>query len=257
MKKLLGLLLLAPGMLAAQSSFDGTWLGKTDTAKFPQKPEQYVLDKSMYRCSTCVPKIDIKADGQDQRVAGSNYFNTRSVKVVDDHTVEFTDKKDGKTIYTETDTVSSDGNTLSQKFNDESEAQPVTGELTMKRVGKGPAGSHTLSGSWRAEKIDLSKTGLTVTYQATADGLKMSDLQGNSYDAKFDGKDYPINGDPGQTMVALKKVNANTIEATYKRNGKVVGVANTTVSSDGKTMHVVFQDKERNTTTEYDLEKQS
>jgi hypothetical protein len=168
----------------------------------------------------CVPKMDIKADGQDQKVAGSNYFNTRSVKVVDDHTVEFTDKKDGKTIYTETDTVSSDGNTLSQKFNDESEAQPVTGELTMKRVGKGPAGSHALSGSWRAEKIDLSKTGLTVTYQATADGLKMSSPQGESYDAKFDGKDYPINGDPGQTMVVLKKVNANTIEATYKRNGE-------------------------------------
>jgi hypothetical protein len=257
MKKLLALLLLAPGMLAAQSSFDGTWVGKTDTAKFPQKPDQYVLDKSMYRCSTCVPKIDIKADGQDQKVAGSNYFNTRTVKIVDDHTVEFTDKKDGKTVYTETDTVSSDGNTLSQKFNDESEAQPVTGELTMKRVSKGPADFHALSGSWRAEKIDLSKTGLTVTYQATADGLKMSSPQGESYDAKFDGKDYQINGDPGQTMVALKKIDSNTIEATLKRNGKVVGISHMSVSSDGKTIHVVFHNKENGNKTEYDLEKQS
>jgi hypothetical protein len=257
MKKLLALLLLAPGVLVAQSSFDGTWVGKTDTAKFPEKPEQYVLDKGMYRCSTCVPKIDIKADGQDQKVEGSNYFNSTSVKVVDDHTVEFTSKKDGKTMYTETDAVSSDGNTLSQKFSDQSMTQPVTGESTMKRVGKGPAGSHALSGSWRAEKIDVSKNGLTVTYQTTADGLKMSDPQGESYDAKFDGKDSPINGDPGQTMVALKKVNADTIEATYKRNGKVVGVANMTVSSDGKTMHVVFNDKERGTKIEYDLEKQS
>lgn len=74
----------------------------------------------------------------------------------------------------------------------------------MKRVAKGPAGSHALSGSWRGEKIDLSKSGLTVTYQTTTDGLKMSSLQGDSYDAKFDGKDYPINGDAGQTMVALK-----------------------------------------------------
>jgi hypothetical protein len=65
MKKLLALLLLAPGMLAAQTSFDGTWIAKTDTAKFPEKPEQYVLDKGMYHCSTCVPKMDIKADGQD------------------------------------------------------------------------------------------------------------------------------------------------------------------------------------------------
>jgi hypothetical protein len=34
-------------------------------------------------------------------------------------------------------------------------------------------------------------------------------------------------------------------------------VANMTVSSDGKTMHVVFNDKERGTKIEYDLEKQS
>jgi hypothetical protein len=53
--------------------------------------------------------MDIKADGQDQTVTGSNYFDTRSVKVADDHTVAITDKKGGKTIYTETDTVSSDG----------------------------------------------------------------------------------------------------------------------------------------------------
>jgi hypothetical protein len=257
MKKLLALLLLAPGVLMAQSSFNGTWLGKTDTAKFPEKPEQYVLDKGMYRCSTCIPKMDIKADGQDQKVAGSNYFNTRSVKVVDDHAVEFTDKKDGKTIYTETDTVSSDGNSLSQKFNDQSEAQPVTGELTMKRVGKGPAGSHALSGSWRAERIDLSTNGLTITYQATADGLKMSNPQGESYDAKFDGKDYPINGDPGQTMVSLKKIDKNTIEAMFKRNGKIVGVSHMSVSSDGKIMHVVFNNRENGNKTEYDLEKQS
>ncbi len=257
MKKLLALLLLAPGMLAAQSSFNGTWMGKTDTAKFPDKPESYMLDKGRYHCSTCVPKMDIKADGQDQKVGGSNYFNSRSVKVVDDHTVEFTDKKDGKTIYTETDTVSSDGNSLSQKFNDQSEAQPVTGELTLKRVGKGPAGSHALSGSWRAEKIDLSKNGLTTTYEATADGLRMSNPQGENYDAKFDGKDYPINGDPGQTMVALKKVDANTIEATYKRNGKVVGISHMSVSSDGKTIHVVFNNKETGNKTEYDMEKQS
>jgi len=257
MKKLLFLLLLVPGVLVAQSSFNGTWVGKTDSAKFPEKPDQYLLDKGMYRCSTCIPKIAIKADGQDQKVTGSNYFNTRSVKIVDDHTVEFTDKKDGKTIYTETDAVSSDGNGLSQKFNDQSEAQTVTGELTMKRVGKGPAGSHALSGSWRAEKIDLSKSGLTVTYEATADGLKMSSLQGDSYDAKFDGKDYPINGDPGQTMIALKKIDANTIEATFKRNGKVVGVSHMSVSSDGKTIHVVFNNKENGNKTEYDLEKQS
>src|SRR5258708_32552825 len=97
MKKLFALLLLAPGMLAAQGSFDGTGLGKTDTAKLPNKPEHYVLDKGRYSCSTCVPKIDIKADGQDPKVAGANYYNTGSVKDVDDPAVEITARKDGKT----------------------------------------------------------------------------------------------------------------------------------------------------------------
>lgn len=254
--KVVTLLIFAPGLLLAQSSFDGTWMGKTDSAKFPKKPDHYMLDKGMYRCSTCIPKIDIKADGQDQKVTGSNYFDTRSVKVVDDHAIEITDKKDGKTIYTETDSVSPDGNHLTQKFNDQSEAQPVTGEVMMIRVGKGPAGAHALSGAWRTEKVDVSSNGLTVTYQTTADGLKMSNPQGEKFEAKFDGKDYPIEGDPGHTMVALKKVSANSIEATYKRNGKVVGISHMTVSSNGK-MHVVFDNKENNTTLEYDMEKQS
>ncbi len=56
------------------------------------------------------------------------------------------------------------------------------------------------------EKVDnISSNGLTVTYQGTENGLKMSDQNGNSYDAKFDGKEYPINGDPGKTMVSLKR----------------------------------------------------
>jgi len=39
-----------------------------------------------------------------------------------------------------------------------------------------------LSGSWRTSKVDsISNNGLTVTYQGTAEGLKMSDPNGNSY----------------------------------------------------------------------------
>jgi hypothetical protein len=68
------------------------------------------------------------------------------VKVVDDHTIELTEKKDGKTMFTGTDTVSSDGNTLTTKFTDETEDKPVTGEVTSTRVSKGPAGSHAVSG---------------------------------------------------------------------------------------------------------------
>src|SRR5712692_8241678 len=143
-----------------------------------------------------------------------------------------------------TETVSADGNTLNDKFTDTTGTQPVTGEVTSTRVSPGPAGSHAISGSWRTEKVNsVSSNGLTVTYQGTADGLKMSDPNGASYDAKFDGKDYPIQGDIGHTMVSLKRISANRIEETDKRDGKIVGVARMTVSPDGKTMHVNYDDR--------------
>ena len=50
----------------------------------------------------------------------------------------------------------------------------------------------------------VSSNRLTVTFQGMADGLKMSDPNGNRYNAKFDGKNYPLEGYPGNTMVALK-----------------------------------------------------
>jgi hypothetical protein len=125
-------------------------------------------------------------------------------------------------------------------------------------VSAGPSGSHAVSGAWRTSKVNtVSNNGLTVTYQGTDNGLKMSDPNGNSYDAKFDGKDYPINGDPGHTLVSLKRIGNDTIEETDKRDGKVVGVFRMTVSADGKSINASYTDKQRGTTTAFTMEKQS
>jgi hypothetical protein len=257
-KLLLGLMLLASATLFAQSPFDGTWLTKLDTAKLPTKPDKYSLNNNMYECLTCVPKVSVKADGTDQKVTGHPYFDTISVHIVNASSVEIIQKKDGKVMYTDTETVSADGNTLNDKFADTTGTQPVTGEITSKRVAPGAAGLHAVSGSWQQEKINsVSSNGLTVTYQETADGLKMSDPNGNSYDAKFDGKDYPINGDPGHTMVSLKRIGDDTIEETDKREGKIVGVFRMTVSKDGKSIHGEYTDKQRGTTTTFTMEKQT
>jgi hypothetical protein len=257
-KTLLGMVLLASAALFAQSPFDGTWMTKLDTAKLPTKPDKYSLSNNKYECLTCVPKVAVKADGADQKVTGHPYYDTVAVKVVNASTVEIIEKKDGKVMYTDTETVSADGNMLNDKFTDNSGTQPVTGEATSKRVGPAPAGSHALSGAWRTEKIDsISNNGLTVTYQGTDNGLKMSDPNGNSYDAKFDSKEYPINGDPGHTMVSLKRIGNDTIEETDKRDGKIVGVFRMTVSADGKTIKAEYTDKQRGTTMAFTMEKQS
>jgi hypothetical protein len=258
MKKLLALVLFVPSILMAQSPFDGTWMTKLDTAKFPKKPDMYLLDKGTYHCLTCVPKVDAKADGTDQKVTGQPYYDTIAVRVVDPNTVEVTQKKDGKTTYTETDTISSDGKTMTTKFTDSTETKPVNGEVTYTRAAKSLAGAHAMSGSWSLEKVNnISNNGLTVTYQGTADGLKWSDPNGASYDAKFDGKDYPMQGDPGHTMVSLKRIGDDTIEETDKREGKVVSVSRRTVSKDGKSIKVEYNDKQHGTTTTFLMQKQS
>jgi hypothetical protein len=257
-KLLVALVLLASATLFAQSPFDGTWMTKLDTAKFPTKPDEYSLKNNMYECLTCVPKVAVKADGNDQKVTGHPYYDTIAVKVNDASSVEIVRKKGGKVMVTDIQTVSADGNTLNDKFTDTTGTQPVTGEVTSTRVKSGASGSHALSGSWRTSKVNtVSNNGLTVTFQGTADGFKMSDPNGNSYDAKFDGKDYPIQGDPGGTMVSLKRIGNDTIEESDKRDGKLVGINRMTVSKDGKSIEVEYTDKQHNTKTTFTMEKQS
>jgi hypothetical protein len=54
----------------------------------------------------------------------------------------------------------------------------------------------------------------------------------------------------------VRKVDDRTLEETTKRDGKVVTVSRSTVSADGKTLNVVYEDKERGTTTTYQAKKQ-
>lgn len=55
------------------------------------------------------------------------------------------------------------------------------------------------------------------------------------FQAKYDGKDVPVKGNPDFDTLAYKRIDDNTVEATTKRNGKVVGTGRVVVSNDGKT----------------------
>ena len=66
----------------------------------------------MYECKTCVPPVNVKADGQFQKISGDPYRDAVMVKVVDDKHVEMASQKDGKDVSKSTRTVSDDGNTL-------------------------------------------------------------------------------------------------------------------------------------------------
>jgi len=250
--------LLMPGLAAAQGAFDGTWKVDMNKVDFPKKPDVYLLQNGMWECKTCVPAIDIKANGEDQKVTGHPYFDTVAIKVVNDHEIEETDKKDGKTVVMSKMMVSPDGNTLTVEFTDSSNSNgaPVTGKGEAMRVGaKAPAGANAISGSWRTTKMEnISDNGITWTYKVSGDELSMNTATGQSYLAKMDGTEAPYKGDPGVTTVSVKSMGKNTLEETDKRDGKVVGVMKATVS--GNTMNIVYEDKLHGSSMKYTATKQ-
>jgi hypothetical protein len=253
------MLLLTPVLGLAQNAFDGTWKIDMNKAEFPKKPDVYLLQNGMYECKTCVPAVKIKADGQDQKVTGHPYYDTAAVKVISDHEIEETDKKDGKTVATSTTTVSADGNTLAFEFNDSSNtnAAPVTGKGEETRVTKGPAGSNAISGSWRISKFEnLSDNAITWTYKVSGNELMMSTPTGQSYTAKLDGTEAPYQGDPGTTAVSVKMSGKNALQETDKRGDKVLSVSTMTMGADGKTATIMVKDILHGTTSQFVAVKQ-
>lgn len=60
-----------------------------------------------------------------------------------------------------------------------------------------------------------------------------------SYTTSLDGKDSPITGNnPNADAIAVKRIDATTLEAVNKRGGKVTTTQRNVVSADGKTRTV-------------------
>lgn len=237
---------LMPSLATAQSVFEGTWKIDLQKVQMPKKPDVLLLQNGVYHCKTCVPPVSVKADGTDQPVSGHPYYNTMAVTIVDDHAIREVDKKDGNVISDSTMTVAADGKTASFEFTDSSNnnTEPVTGNGTMMRVAKGPAGAHAVSGSWRTQSYgNVSDNALTRSYKIEGDMFSMNAPTGESYTAKMDGSEAPYKGDPGATSVSVKKLGSHVMQETDKRDGKIISVARMTVAPDGKSMTIAVDDK--------------
>ena len=111
--------------------------------------------------------------------------------------------------------------------------------------------SEPLIGTW---KLNVGKSkfdpgpgpkSATVTYEAAGQGLKVTvDTESSSgpahwsYTANFDGKDYPVAGNPDGDVVALKRMTTTTTEAVIKKSGKTMTTNTRAVSVDGKTLTI-------------------
>lgn len=96
----------------------------------------------------------------------------------------------------------------------------------------------------------------TVVYEAAGDNVKItvdgihSDGKAahNEWTGKFDGKDYPVTGDPNSDARAYERVDDHTLEMTVKKGGKVTVTGRIAVSADGKSRTVTTSGTDSNGT---------
>jgi hypothetical protein len=86
----------------------------------------------------------------------------------------------------------------------------------------------------------------TVVYEAAGDSVKVT-IDGTTPDAKpfhsewtgkFDGKDYPVTGDPSSDARSLKQIDDHTFQLAVKNGDKVAMTGRIVLSADGKTRTV-------------------
>jgi hypothetical protein len=239
----------------SQSPFDGTWIidtGKNENLA-SEKPRVLSVADGVFREGD----RQLKADGSDQKVPPTGYWDTVSVRIVDDRTVEIISKKSGKPMFTETDTLSADGNTLTQVMKDTTEAEAVTFESDFRRVALPPAGAHPVSGSWQVFKQSRSANSTIIKYKCSPQEFSAETPLGEKLEAKFDGKLYEMQDDPGHTMVSVKLINPYTVEQTNVRQGKIVFIVTLEVTPDGRSIHAMLKMKEDGSVKTWTLHRQS
>ena len=86
-------------------------------------------------------------------------------------------------------------------------------------------------------KVDCDENGIKLDAEGTNQDGTPTHVE---YSAKFDGKDYPITGTYADT-VSVKRIDTNTIQFHFKKDGQLMLIVTTTVSTDGKTKTSTFE----------------
>lgn len=113
------------------------------------------------------------------------------------------------------------------------------------------AAGNVFMGTWTLNEAKSKMTAgadknSTVTYTMDGDNIKCTidgtDASGQTihseWTGKIDGKEYPVTGNPASNSRSYRMVNAHTLVATEKKDGKLVDTARIVVSTDGKSRTV-------------------
>ena len=113
-------------------------------------------------------------------------------------------------------------------------------------------------GTWKLNEAKSKFAGKarnqTVVVEAAGDQIKVTvdgvDESGapahNEWTGKFDGKDYPLTGDPTADARSYRMVNRNTLDIANKKGGKIILSGRIVLSADGKTRTVTTNGTDSN-----------
>jgi hypothetical protein len=235
MEAMLVLVLVFGGSLAAaENPFAGTW--KLNPAKSKFTGDTMKFEKT--------PTGAIKWTGSGMtytfNVDGKEYtgpFGEAIVwKQIDDHTWETISKRKGILLSTDTSKVSSDGKTMTVV----SKGTKPNGETFQDTtVYERISGDKGLLGGWRDKEVKLSSPETIEIKPFGEEGLQVTSVGYKStWEAKFDGKDYPVTGPTvaAGITVELKRTGPRSLDTRLKQNGKPLFRSTWTVSQDGRTV---------------------
>jgi hypothetical protein len=106
--------------------------------------------------------------------------------------------------------------------------------LAKSKYSPGPAPKNLM------ETIALDENSYKVEANGTAADGEPLHIE---FNAKFDGKDYPMIGVPRADMVSVKWIDAHTPQAIQKKGGQVTMTITCKVSTDGNTRTCTLKGK--------------
>jgi hypothetical protein len=129
--------------------------------------------------------------------------------------------------------------------------------LAVSALTVGAWGADSNVGTW---KLNLAKStyspgpapkSATLTIEAHDGGIKYTSHGENAegspihieFTAKYDGQDNPVTGSSDFDSIAIKRIDAHTLEATTKKDGTVMVTSRTVMSHDGKTRTLTSKGK--------------
>lgn len=233
----IAMILLGAAQANGRSPFDGRWRTDLTSLSFPKTPEDILLRDGVYSCRSCLPPVNIAADGNYRPLSGISGIDRRAVEMVDARTIRITDRNGDLAVRENVIRVSADGRRRQIAWKDitRTDAPEISGVTIQRRIGSPIAGAHAASGQWVTVRLtNVTNAARTETLKLEGGFLSMSRASGESYRASVDGPPSPYVGNPSISEVVVTRAGPRELVETSLYHGEVISILTRRIAADGK-----------------------